>query len=109
MRWATNASKSHAEVIDAHFQFVLRRPILAAPWHGVGGFFRVTAQLSARVQGKDHPLKYPTLYRTIQIDGLSIFYREAATGAHFVATNYAHPWLALLLECSAAGQNLWRC
>jgi pimeloyl-ACP methyl ester carboxylesterase len=25
----------------------------------------------------EHPMKYPTLYRTTQIDGLSIFYREA--------------------------------
>jgi pimeloyl-ACP methyl ester carboxylesterase len=28
-------------------------------------------------QGKEHPVKYPTLYRTKQVDGLSIFYREA--------------------------------
>src|ERR1700739_1421968 len=40
-------------------------------------FFSVSAQLSAQVHGKDHSMKYPTLYRTIQIDGLSIFYREA--------------------------------
>ena len=25
----------------------------------------------------EHAMKYPTLYRTIKIDGLSIFYREA--------------------------------
>src|ERR1700728_5474649 len=35
-------------------------------------------QLFARVNGKEHPMKYPTFYRTVQIDGLSIFYREAA-------------------------------
>src|SRR5271165_2627655 len=34
-------------------------------------------QLLAQGQGKERPVKYPTLYRTIQIDGLSIFYREA--------------------------------
>jgi pimeloyl-ACP methyl ester carboxylesterase len=34
-------------------------------------------QLPAHAQGKEHPLKYPTFYRTIQVDGLSIFYREA--------------------------------
>ena len=34
-------------------------------------------QLFARVNGKEHPMKYPTFYRTVQIDGLSIFYREA--------------------------------
>ena len=34
-------------------------------------------QLLAQAQGKERPMKYPTLHRTIQIDGLSIFYREA--------------------------------
>src|ERR1700676_5546007 len=34
-------------------------------------------QLSAYAQGKECPMKYPTFYRTIQVDGLSIFYREA--------------------------------
>jgi len=28
-------------------------------------------------QGREHKVKYPTTYRTIQVDGLSIFYREA--------------------------------
>ena len=38
-----------------------------------------SSQLAAQshVQGKEPPMKYPTLYRTTQIDGLSIFYREA--------------------------------
>src|SRR5450432_147859 len=35
----------------------------------------VTGNLEA--QGKEHPVEYPTFYRTTQIDGLSIFYREA--------------------------------
>jgi pimeloyl-ACP methyl ester carboxylesterase len=34
-------------------------------------------QLPAPAQGKKRPVKYPTFYRTIQVDGLSIFYREA--------------------------------
>src|ERR1700722_10750361 len=34
-------------------------------------------QLLAQTQGKERPVEYPTFYRTIQIDGLSIFYREA--------------------------------
>jgi len=34
-------------------------------------------ELSAHAQGKEGPAEYPTFYRTIQIDGLSIFYREA--------------------------------
>jgi hypothetical protein len=33
-------------------------------------------QPAATAQGKEHPLKHP-LYRTMQVDGLSIFYREA--------------------------------
>ena len=28
-------------------------------------------------QGKDRPVEHPTFYRTTQVDGLSIFYREA--------------------------------
>src|SRR4030081_3170874 len=34
-------------------------------------------QPPATAQGKERPVKHPTFYRTIQIDGLSIFYREA--------------------------------
>jgi pimeloyl-ACP methyl ester carboxylesterase len=33
-------------------------------------------QLLAQSDGKERPMKYPTMYRTTQIDGLSIFYRE---------------------------------
>lgn len=41
--------------------------------------FMTTAscQVLAQAQGKGTPMNHPTLYRTIQIDGLSIFYREA--------------------------------
>src|SRR3989440_6556503 len=34
-------------------------------------------QLPAYAQGKEQPVKHPTFYRTIQVDGLAIFYREA--------------------------------
>src|SRR6266852_6238915 len=34
-------------------------------------------QLLAQVQGKERPVEHSTFYRTTQIDGLSIFYREA--------------------------------
>jgi len=34
-------------------------------------------QLPAHAQGKERPVKNSTFYRTIQVDGLSIFYREA--------------------------------
>jgi pimeloyl-ACP methyl ester carboxylesterase len=33
--------------------------------------------LRAQAQGKERPMEHPTFYRTIQVDGLSIFYREA--------------------------------
>jgi pimeloyl-ACP methyl ester carboxylesterase len=36
-----------------------------------------TSQLLAQARGKEGPLEHQTFYRTIQIDGLSIFYREA--------------------------------
>src|ERR1051325_6478246 len=31
----------------------------------------------AKLRREEHIMKYPTFYRTAQIDGLSIFYREA--------------------------------
>ena len=34
-------------------------------------------QLLAQTQGKERSVEHPTFYRTAQIDGLSIFYREA--------------------------------
>jgi pimeloyl-ACP methyl ester carboxylesterase len=34
-------------------------------------------QMPAQAQGKERPRENPTFYRTIQIDGLSLFYREA--------------------------------
>jgi pimeloyl-ACP methyl ester carboxylesterase len=34
-------------------------------------------KLLAQVQGKERPVEHPTFYRTTQIDGISIFYREA--------------------------------
>jgi hypothetical protein len=33
--------------------------------------------ISGFAQQKESPMKHPTIYRTVQIDGLSIFYREA--------------------------------
>jgi hypothetical protein len=32
---------------------------------------------NAQGQGKDRLVEHPTFYRTVQVDGLSIFYREA--------------------------------
>ena len=34
-------------------------------------------QVPAQARGKEAAVKHPTLYRTVQVDGLSIFYREA--------------------------------
>jgi pimeloyl-ACP methyl ester carboxylesterase len=34
-------------------------------------------QLAVHAQGKERPLKHSTVHRTIQVDGFSIFYREA--------------------------------
>jgi hypothetical protein len=36
-----------------------------------------SSQLMAQAQGKERPVAHSISYRTIQIDGLSIFYREA--------------------------------
>jgi pimeloyl-ACP methyl ester carboxylesterase len=36
-------------------------------------------QLASQAQGKGRPMKHPTSYRTIQVDGLSVFYREAGS------------------------------
>jgi hypothetical protein len=33
-----------------------------------------SSQLPAQ-SGEEHPVQHPTFYRTVQIDGLSIFYR----------------------------------
>jgi len=37
----------------------------------------VSVQLPAQTRGKGRPAEFPTFYRTTQVDGLSIFYREA--------------------------------
>src|ERR1700738_1609392 len=34
-------------------------------------------QLPANAQEKERPVKHPIFYRTVKVDGLSIFYREA--------------------------------
>src|SRR6266498_1225054 len=39
--------------------------------------FVMLASFQFLAQGKERPVEHPTFYRTIQIDGLSIFYKEA--------------------------------
>jgi len=41
--------------------------------------FIAALQLLVQAQGKGRPVEQPTSYRTIQVDGLSIFYREAGS------------------------------
>jgi pimeloyl-ACP methyl ester carboxylesterase len=45
--------------------------------HFVSVMLASSFQLVALAQGKEHSVEHPTFYRTIQIDGVSIFYREA--------------------------------
>jgi len=49
------------------FGFIALAALLAAP----------TPALLAQARAKERPAQNPTFYRTTQIDGLSIFYREA--------------------------------
>src|SRR5437870_9902288 len=44
---------------------------------GTTGVMLASFQLLSQAQGKERPVEHPTFYRTTQIDGLSIFYREA--------------------------------
>ncbi len=39
----------------------------------------VSFQLLGHAQGKERSVEHPTFYRTIQVDGLSIFYGEAGS------------------------------
>jgi pimeloyl-ACP methyl ester carboxylesterase len=42
----------------------------------VASVMLTSSQLLAQ-SGEEHPMQHPTFYRTIQVDGVSIFYREA--------------------------------
>src|SRR5437588_8548350 len=56
-------------------------------------------QLLAQVQGKERPVEHPTFYRTTQIDGLSIFYREAGpTDAPALLLLHGLPSSSLMFE-----------
>src|SRR5256885_15033040 len=37
----------------------------------------ISTQLLAQPRRKEHAVEHPTFYRTVQVDGVSIFYREA--------------------------------
>ena len=62
------------------------QPFYSSRWPGflqasrlmlVVSMLLVIFQLPTHAQGKERPANHPTFYRTIQVDGLSIFYREA--------------------------------
>src|SRR5437879_662723 len=58
---------------------LLTLPRLIECWRISCGALLIFAsfQLLPQTHEKEHLMKYPTFYRTIQIAGLSIFYREA--------------------------------
>src|SRR5438034_3129958 len=45
-------------------------------WFITRGAAVMLASFQLLAQAKERPMEHPTLYRTIKIDGLSIFYRE---------------------------------
>ena len=48
-------------------------------WAGLGVMLTAVAagSLGVDAQRKDEAMEHPVLYRTVKVDGLSIFYREA--------------------------------
>jgi pimeloyl-ACP methyl ester carboxylesterase len=63
---------------NARFQLFPYDQMLEGLPHGIVVFVMLPSRpLLAEVQRKEHLMKLPTSYRTVQIDGLSIFYREA--------------------------------
>jgi len=59
------------------------RCALGILWLSAPGMALVIAvapfQLFAQIRGPELPMAHPTFYRTVQVDGLSIFYREAGS------------------------------
>src|SRR5882724_3070516 len=47
----------------------------------ITGVTLVSCQLRTEAQGKRSVMSHPTLYRTTEMDGLSVFYREAGPKA----------------------------
>ena len=60
----------------AHFR---SREVMGARWtmRLAWAISLMLASAPLLAQGKERPVEHPTAYRTVQIDGLSIFYREA--------------------------------
>jgi pimeloyl-ACP methyl ester carboxylesterase len=64
-----NMNRSHLFYQFRNLSFFSRLCVLVAMF--------ASTQLLAQPRGKDQPVKYSTSYRIVQIDRLSIFYREA--------------------------------
>src|ERR1700676_2960113 len=80
MRWssAQQYRTSNAETTMHPFYFARWLGFLKASRMAlVVSLMLAIFQLPVHAQGKEAPRKHSTVYRTIQIDGLSIFYREA--------------------------------
>src|SRR5882762_5694478 len=59
---------------------IMERIAMVSPLRGITlmiSMMLISAQLLAQPGRKEHGVEHPTFYRTEQIDGLSIFYREA--------------------------------
>src|SRR6266481_2894765 len=59
---------------------ILQRVAIVSLLRGIALMISVMfifAQLLAQPRRKENAVEYPTFYRTVQVDGLSIFYREA--------------------------------
>jgi pimeloyl-ACP methyl ester carboxylesterase len=55
-----------------------RLAVLASAMLASSSFlFPFRAQAQEKARGKERPVEHPTFYRTVQVDGLSMFYREA--------------------------------
>src|ERR1700722_11687581 len=75
------------------------RPLRASWMKLVVSVMLASFQLATQAHGMEPPMKYPTLYRTTQIDGLSIFYREAGPrGAPTILLLHGLPSSSQILE-----------
>ena len=71
--WRRKPPAGHTSGTGNHF----RSGAVIRVFHIVLVVSVVLASLQLLGQGKELPMEHPTFYRTTQIDGLSIFYREA--------------------------------
>src|SRR5882757_990724 len=71
-------SPGKAEVNDAAFCLVSLDPVPAGPLRSISGFTDAgIISIAGPSSRRQRPVEHPVFYRTAEIDGLSIFYREA--------------------------------